>query len=218
MKKLDNLKEVKKPDYHYDIGGTIYAISDSMDIEVQSHAGDVYVYGWTLEVRWKHAGDWLPWMTNWNHRIYQSQRSALDAATKIYPSYKGEDYQWRVTPLYKMNVPEYRQYKIDKLLSNKTTLQRESEIKAWKVNEDKQIQFGNGRGVEVKRGEIFLQISMGNIIRVATYTQSTEFGQGYLLRNYLLPMGLAEEIDISEEKWIHPHLCKELKRKLKINK
>jgi hypothetical protein len=218
MKKLDNLKEVKKPDYHYDIGGTIYVISDSMDIEVQSHAGDVYVYGWTLEVRWKHAGDWLPWMTNWNHRIYQSQRSALDAATKIYPSYKGEDYGWRVTPLYKMNVPEYRQYKIDKLLSNKTTLQRESEIKAWKVNEDKQIQFGNGRGVEVKRGEIFLQISMGNIIRVATYTQSTEFDQGYLLRDYLLPMGLAEEIDISEEKWIHPHLCKELKRKLKIKK
>lgn len=211
-------ESVKKPDHWYDIGGTRYAVSDSMDIEVQSHAGDVYVYGWTLEVRWKHGDDWHPWMTYWNHRIYQSQKSAIDATTKIYLNYKGEDYQWRIAPLYKMNVPEYRQYKIDQLLSNKSSERKESEIKAWRVKEDHQIQFSNGYGVEVKRGEIFLQMSNQNIVRVATCSESTKFGQGYLIRNYLIPRDIVEEFDIREEKWIHPHLCKELKKRLKIKK
>jgi len=186
-----------------------------LDIEIQSYADDVHVYGWSLEVRWKYDGNWFPWVTHWNHKIYQSQKSALDAASKIYTSHRRwEDYQWRITPLYKMNVPEYRQYKIDRLLNDHP--KEDTFVTAWKVKEDFETQIV-GELVKVKKGEIFLKTQRVTI-RVATYIRSTIPNQGYLLTKYLLPMGLAEEIDISEEKWIHPHLCKELKRKLKINK
>jgi hypothetical protein len=61
-----------KPVEWYDVNGKLYAIADSMNIKVQASVEDVQVYGWTLEVRWKHDGGWYQWMTYWNHRIYQT--------------------------------------------------------------------------------------------------------------------------------------------------
>jgi hypothetical protein len=205
---------MRNPDY-YDINGKRYAIAESMNIKVQASAEDVNVYGWTLEVRWKHNGDWCQWMTYWNHRIYQSRNSALDAAIKVFPSHN-KDYEWRIAPLYKMNQPEWRQYQIDQLLWDSPNSQKKDEIKAWKVKEDCEIDIGsNNRKLKLKKGEIFLQMSNQNIVRVATYSEPTKWSQGYILRQYLLPKGLVEEFDIREEKWIHPHLCKELKTKIK---
>ena len=223
MRKLFNLfkksepapqqSDLRKPAEYYDINGKRFAISDSMDIKVQASADDVQVYGWTLEVRWKHNGEWHQWMTYWNHRIYQSRQSALDAAIKVYPSYH-KDYEWRITPLYKMNEPQFRDYQIDQLLNN--PLQKKSkEIKAWKVIEDYEETKSNNHKIKVKKGTIFIQLENGNILRSGTTSEPTSYGLGYLLRNYLLPKGKVEEIDIRNEKWIHPHLCKELKTKIK---
>jgi hypothetical protein len=204
---------MKSPDY-YNINGKRYVIieKDVMNIKVQ--ASDVNVYGWTLEVRWKYNGDWNQWMTYWNNRIYQSRSSAMEAAIKVYPSYQ-KDYEWRIAPLYKMNQPEWRHYQIDQLLWDSPNKEKKEEIKAWKVKENCEIEFQNNHKVKFKKGEIFLQMENKNIIRVATYSESTKWGQGYILREYLLPKGLVEEFDIREEKWIHPHLCKELKNKLR---
>ena len=100
----------------YTINNKEYAIADSQLIKIQAVADDVHLYGWSLEVRWRdNKGEWYSWMTYWNHRVYTSRSSALDAATKVYPSYH-DGYEWRIVPIYKMTEPEYRDYKIDQLL------------------------------------------------------------------------------------------------------
>ena len=225
MRKLFNLfkksepapqqSDLRKPAEYYDINGKRFAIAESMNIKVQASTNDVQVYGWTLEVRWKHNGEWYQWMTYWNHRIYQSRQAALDAAIKVYPSYK-DGYEWRIAPLYKMNAPEWREYQIDQLLWDRHDSEiKAKEIKAWRVIEDYEESFSNNHKVKVKKGTIFIQLENGSIARAATTSEPTSYGLGYLLRNYLLPKNKVEEIDIRNEKWIHPHLCKELKTKLK---
>lgn len=226
MRKLFNLfrksepvaqqSDLRKPTEYYDINGKRFAISDSMNIKVQASADDVQVYGWTLEVRWKDTkGGWYQWMTYWNHRIYQTRQSALDAAIKVYPSYR-KDYEWRIAPLYKMNQPEWRQYQIDQLLWDRHDSEiKAKEIKAWRVIEDWEETFNNVNKVKVKKGTIFIQLENGSIMRAATTSEPARSGLGYLLKNYLLPKGKVEEINIRNEKWIHPHLCKELKTKIK---
>jgi hypothetical protein len=43
----------------YTVNNKNYAIEDSFPIKIQSQAGDVSVYGYTLEVRWKdQKGEW----------------------------------------------------------------------------------------------------------------------------------------------------------------
>lgn len=214
MRKLFNLfkktPQVKKPHAWYEINGKRFAISESMNIKVQASADDVQVYGWTLEVRWKHNGEWHQWMTYWNHRIYQSRQSALDAAIKVYPSHH-KDYEWRIAPLYKMNEPQWRDYQIDQLLYESPYQNRKKEIKAWRVTEDFEKVFINNTKVKVKKGSIFIQLENGQIVKAATSSEPTEYRAAYLIKHHLK----VEEIDIRNEKWIHPHLCKELKTKLK---
>jgi hypothetical protein len=209
---------MRKPAEYYDINGKRFAIADSMNIKVQASAENVQVYGWTLEVRWKHDGGWYPWMTYWNHRIYQTRQSALDAATKVYPSYQ-KDYEWRIAPLYKMNEPQFRDYQIDQLLNDNTHQKKSKEIKAWRVIEDYEETHSNNQPlqhkIKVKKGTIFIQLENGNIIRAGTTSEPTSYRSGYLLNIFLLPKGKVKEIDIRNEKWIHPHLCKELKNKLR---
>jgi hypothetical protein len=57
-----------------------------------------------------------------------------------------------------------------------------------------------------------IQVENGQIFKSATTSEPASYGLRYLLTNYLLPKNKAEEIDIRNEKWIHPHLCKELKK------
>jgi len=198
----------------YDVNGKRYAITDSMNIKVQASAEDVQVYGWTLEVRWKHNGEWHQWMTYWNHRIYQTRQSALDAAIKVYPATHQKDYEWRIAPLYKMNDPQFRDYQIDQLLNHNPHQKKDKEIKAWRVIEEHEEIFNNTNKVNIKKGTIFIQLRNGRIIKASTTTEPSRYGIGYVLK-YLIAKEKVVEIDIREEKWIHPHLCKELKTKLK---
>jgi len=223
MRKLFNLfkksepapqqSDLRKPAEYYDINGKRFAIADTMDIKVQASADDVQVYGWTLEVRWKHNGEWHQWMAYWNHRIYQTRQSALDAAIKVYPSYH-KDYEWRIAPLYKMNEPQWRDYQIDQLLNDNPHQKKEKEIKAWRVIEEHEEIFNNTNKVNIKKGTIFIQLGNGRIIKASTTTEPSHYGIGYVLK-YLIAKEKVVEIDIRNEKWIHPHLCKELKTKLK---
>lgn len=203
----------KTVESYYDIDGKRFAISESMDIKVQSSANDVQVYGWTLENTWKsNDGEYYQWMTHWNNRIYNSRSSALDAAIKISKQF-GKSYKWRITPIYKMTQPQYRDYQIDQILEFRPTPKKE--IKAWKTIRDHEEIIGH-KPFKIKKGTIFLQMENGEIIRVATTSDPTCHGLGYILRNYLLPKGIVQEIDITDEKWAHPHLLKELKIKLKL--
>jgi hypothetical protein len=204
----------------YTINNKVYAIADSQLIKIQAVADDVHLYGWSLEVRWKDSkGEFYSWTTYWNHRIYTSRSSALDAATKIYPSFH-DGYEWRIVPIYKMTEPEYRDYKIDQLLmpnrANKEP--KVYEIKAWKVKEDCEITYErNNRTYKYSKSTLFIQMEDGNIRLVKNSTESNSIihSNARMILDDLIKNEQVEEVNIKNEKWAHPHLCKELKRKIK---
>jgi hypothetical protein len=204
----------------YTINNKEYAIADSQLIKIQAVADDVHLYGWSLEVRWKdNKGEWYSWMTYWNHRVYTSRSSALDAATKIYPSFH-DGYEWRIVPIYKMTEPEYRDYKIDQLLmpnrANKEP--KVYEIKAWKIKDDCEIKYErNNMTYKYSKSTLFIQMEDGNIRLVKNSTESNSIIHSHarMILDDLIKNEQVEEVNIKNEKWAHPHLCKELKRKIK---
>jgi hypothetical protein len=201
----------------YTVNNKDYVIEDSFPIKIQAQAGDVQVYGYTLEVRWKSQNDdWYDWMTYWNHRIYVSRSSALDAAIKVFPSYN-KGYEWRITPLYKMTEPQYRDYKIDQLLSSAPNREpKVYEIRAWKVKEDCQIVSDKTNKISnYKKGQIFIQKENGEVIFIKDPNTPLNYYERSKLHNNLIPEGKVQEVEIGNEKWVHPHLCKELKTKIK---
>ena len=201
----------------YTINSKEYAIADSQLIKIQAIADDVHLYGWSLEVRWKdNKGEWYSWMAYWNHRIYTSRSSALDAATKIYPSFH-DGYEWRIVPIYKMTEPEYRDYKIDQLLSSTPNKNPKIyEIKAWKAKEDCEIFYERTKNTfKYKKGTLFIQMEDGNVRSIKDQTSGMNYHDRYQLFNNLIVENLVEEVNIQNEKWVHPHLCKELKKKIK---
>ena len=202
----------------YTINNKVYAIADSQLIKIQAVADDVHLYGWSLEVRWKDSkGEFYSWSTYWNHRVYTSRSAALDAATKVYPNYNN-GYEWRIVPLYKMTEPEYRDYKIDQLLNlNKVNKEpKVYEIKAWKVKEDCEIFYERTRSTfKYKKGTLFIQMEDGNIRTIKDQTSGMNYHDRFQLYNDLIKNEQVEEVNIKNEKWAHPHLCKELKKKIK---
>ena len=203
----------------YTINNKEYAIADSQLIKVQAVAEDVSIYGWSLEVRWKNSsGEFYNWSTYWNHRIYVSRSSALDAATKVFPHHN-DGYEWRIVPLYKMTEPQFRDYKIDQLLNpnQKVKEPKVYEIKCWKVKEDCEVQYRNNSPLKYKKNTLFIQMENGNIRVVRNTTNPISFtSKGFL--DELIKNEQVEEVNIKNEKWAHPHLCKELKRKLYLMK
>jgi hypothetical protein len=204
----------------YTINNKEYAIADSQLIKIQSVADDVHLYGWSLEVRYKMSdGEFCSWFTYWNHRVYTSRSSALDAATKVYTS-SSPGYEYRIVPLYKMTEPEYREYKIDQLLmpnrANKEP--KVYEIKAWKVKENCEIKYErNNMTYKYSKSTLFIQMEDGNIrlVKNSTDPNSIIYSHARMILDDLIKNEQVEEVNIKNEKWAHPHLCKELKRKIK---
>ena len=198
----------------FKINNKDYAIADSQLIKIQAASDDVKIYGWSLEFRYKDLrGGWYSWSTYWNNRIYASRSSALQAATKIYPSYR-EDYEFRVLPLYKMNEPEYREYKIHQLINpNRVNKEPESyELKAWKMTQDLVTQ---NKFKFTKDKTVFIQLENGSIIKSGGPNEGTITGFRKLLFDELIPNGMVQEIELKDEKWLYPHLLKELKFKIR---
>jgi hypothetical protein len=220
-KKPQPVKEKVKNNYNYDlmtytINGKEYAICDSQLIKIQAVADDVYLYGWSLEVRYKMSGgEFCNWFTYWNHHIYVSRSSALDAATKVCKGYNSE-WEWRIIPLYKMTEPEYRDYKIDQLLTQSNKVEKKYEIKAWKVKEDCEIFYQRtNQTFNYKKGNLFIQMENGSVQLIRDQTSGINYHDKFQLFNDLLNNDKIEEVNIQNEKWAHPHLCKELKIKIK---
>lgn len=204
----------------YTINSKEYAIADSQLIKVQSVADDVHLYGWSLEVRWKNSsGEFYNWSTYWNHRIYVSRSSALDAATKVFPHYNN-GYEWRIVPIYKMTEPEFRDYKIDQLLNpnQKSKDTKVYEIKCWKVKEDCEITYERNKSTyKYSKNTLFIQMEDGRIrvVKNSTDRNSIIYQHARMILDDLIKNEQVEEVNIKNEKWAHPHLCKELKRKIK---
>lgn len=204
----------------YTINNKEYAIADSQLIKIQAVADDVHLYGWSLEVRYKMSdGEFCSWFTYWNHRVYASRSSALDAATKVYTS-SSPGYEYRIVPLYKMTEPEYREYKIDQLLMpNRVNKEpKVYEIKAWKVKENCEIKYErNNMTYKYSKSTLFIQMEDGNIrlVKNSIDPNSIIYSHARMILDDLIKNEQVEEVNIKNEKWAHPHLCKELKRKIK---
>lgn len=211
---------------NYTINNREYAIADSQLIKVQAVADDVHLYGWSLEVRYRMSGgEFCSWFTYWNNRIYNSRSSALDASTKVYTS-SSPGYEYRIVPLYKMTEPEYRDYKIDLLLTpNRVNKEpKVYEIKAWKSKNDIEVEVPNKYPsnkpylYKCKKNTMFIQMEDGNIriVKNSTEPKSIMYEHSRYILEYLIENELVEEVNIQNEKWAHPHLCKELKKKIKL--
>jgi hypothetical protein len=216
MRKLFNIfkkkkEEILKPEGYYSIGGKIYAVDHCEIVKYQPPSENHKVYGWTLEVRTKRHGVWGSWFTYYNNRIYNSHSSALGAALQCHLSYQREEYEWRIKPLYVMDDQEIRDFKINLLLKD-TPQKKQFEIKAWKVIEDCEVEYF--RKYKYKKGTLFIQLEDGNIINLRDHSQGIHRRDGHQLKNDLIPNGLVKEVQLEDEKWAHPHLLKELKKKL----
>jgi hypothetical protein len=216
--KLFNLfkskKSAKTPNHYYSLYNKIWAVEESIVFQTQAVAEEKNPYGWTFEIRWKdtNTGDWYPWTTYWNRKIYYSAQSANEAAIS---ALKGSKHEWRIKPLYTMEQQEYRNFKIDKLLSGRSYEPKKYELMAWKVKKDCQVKYDNGNIFNYKKGTLFIQLERGDIIQIENTTKN-RIGGKYQLFNDLIPGGFVQEVKIEDEKWSHPHLLKEIKNKLKI--
>ena len=204
------------PKHYYTVNGKNWAIEESIHFKCQAVADDINPYGYTLEVRWKDTkGEWYGWTTYWNHKIYHSIHQANEAALKCHLS-KNSIYEWRIKPLYVMDQMEFRNFKLDKLLSDNKPDSKKYEIKGWKVKEDVEIEYNNGNKFKYKKGTLFIQLENGSIFRVNKPSDPTSIGDHYQLKHNLIPNKQVVEVDILDEKWSHPHLIKELKLKFKL--
>lgn len=158
------------------------------------------IYGWTLEMR--NPNGIFTWSSYWNNRIYQTKQSAISALSQVSIIYK--NYEWRVLPLYRMSVENLREYKIG-IINN---VKIEPEIIVWKVNSD----FKN-----LKKGDIIIKYKNGTIQKAANTSNPTSYIRNIEFKE-LLNNNLITEIDIKDERWIFPHLCKQLKNKMKNEK
>lgn len=208
--------ELVKPYQYYTLFNRTWAIEESIRFQSQATTHDMKPYGWTVEIRWKdNNGEFYPWQTHWNRKIYYSSATATEAAMKSYLS-AGKGYEWRLKPLYVMNEQEYREFKIDKLLGESRIKDiKKFEIKGWKVKDDCEIEYKNGNKFKYKKGTLFIQLESGDIIQIKNERESERTGK-YQLFNDLIPNGYVKEVKIEDEKWSHPHLLKEVKNKLKI--
>lgn len=77
-------------------------------------------------------------------------------------------------------------------------------MKAYKLKENKSTRYHKGR--------IFVD-NQGEAVCLATPVLETELCGNYYFKS-LLNDGLLEEVDLKEERWVHPHICKSVKKNL----
>lgn len=185
---------------------------DKSELVVQVEESDGLVpYGYAIEQKYKN----LNWHSYWTNTIYSSLQSALNAIIQI-PKYSGGGYEYRVVPLYRLQGSALREYKINEVLGDqKTKEQRLREIKAWKLKNDFEYPIGLQKPNIIRRGSVFIQLENGTIIK-SGQTEKTRYYWNNDIKKHLENSDLFEEIELKDEKWLYPHLLKELKNKIKV--
>jgi len=218
MKNLFKKEDQKVKPIEFTINNRDYIAEYDTTFKVQSEAEDVNVYGWVLETRYKYDDKWGGWCSYYNNRIYHSRESAVDAAMKIRSMYRDDNDAWRISPIYRMNEPQYRDYKINKILGEDKK-PNSFDIKGWRLKEKFKYYSTKDKDFYYEKGSVFIQLENGSVIISGTSMTSHKYIH-YRKRFFdeILPNAEIEEIEITDEKWLHPHLLRELKIKLKIKK
>lgn len=205
------------------MNGHKYIISDLQKIKIQDIPESKSVYGWSLEYRYLMGNSvgWSSWLS-YKNKIYTTISSTTGAVVDIIPNYRN-GFEWRLVALYKMSDSEFRDYKIEKILSDTDlvksqipNIKNKYRITAWKVKEDCQIVYNLSKEeYKFKKNTLFIQNEDGQILTIVDQKTPVSYNHRFILFNDLIKKGLVEEVDVSGQKWAHPHLCKELKIKLK---
>jgi len=191
---------------------------NQVEFSTQELEIDSRPYGYVLEIAFFSKGDDTPiWLSNWNNRIYNSESSALNAAIQMglfSPGQEIKEEKFRIFPLYRFHGGVIRHWNLNHLLNSKNE-SKKYELKSWKLSED----WTSKGGRIYKRGTIFIQLESGQIIKSGTTVDKTEF---YWQRTFFLESvrdnkHIFEEFNIEDEKWLHPHLLRELKIKFEKN-
>lgn len=172
-------------------------IIEKSDIVLETDQDPLIIpYGYALEERGTNS----IWRTHSN-TIYCSKKSAMNAIIQIS---KIPGFEYRIVPLYKMDGPILREYKINKILSDDKKVEK-YKIRSWKLKVDIETSIGYLH----KRGSVFIQLENGRIIKSGQTEKTRTIS--YSLKQKLKDPDIFEEVEISDEKWLYPHLLKELK-------
>jgi hypothetical protein len=220
MFKKNNNVMIENKKESINIGNKVYSIESTSYVPVQEVPFDRKVYGWTLETRYKdNRGNYYPWCMYGNKKIYSTRSSAIEAGIKISKQgyYESKGFEYRVGALYMMDSMEWRDYKINEILTS-TTREIDYTIQAWKVKEDFVNEWGpvsSKSQTPYKKGTLFIKYG-DEIIIPGTSNSFTRRGMNYTFSNLKSKGCLFEEVDIMDEKWVHPHLIIEIKNKLNV--
>jgi hypothetical protein len=196
-------------EYAANINGRKYQVKEMGEFTIQG-VGELTPYGYSIECRFKiHPDSDKSWSTYWTNKIYNSEQSAINAILQMNDINK--DMIFRIVPLYKSDVTNIREIKISELIGERKTKEEKiKEIIAWKSKHDFSIKNKN-----FKRGDIFVELD-GNFIIKSGSTQSERIWKPDFY-DFLRNTDVLDQIELKDEKWIYPHLLKEVKVKLNIN-
>jgi hypothetical protein len=197
-----------------------YVIEKTHVVKCSPYTEDIKPCGWILEY-----GNVIKDQTFWNNysgRIYTTRDSAIQSMIQIGKTWGRPDREWRISAIYRMEQMEYRDYLIDEIFKEQKP-PKKYDLKFWKVREDAEVELTNRDKrtpvgtFKIKKGTIYCQMEDGSMWTLATPT-SPMLGYVWnrILGEYLIPGNYVDEVDIMEQKWIHPHLPISLKNKFNV--
>jgi hypothetical protein len=186
------------------VNGKEHLIEEIISYQVEDPNPDMEVYGWVIELKTKNIDFWVSY---WTNKIYNSKTSAENAIIQI-PKYDDEEY--RIVPLYRLQGSSLRDFKLKKVLGE-VKEKKPQELKAWKSLKDFEM-YKNTH----KTGSIFIQLENGRIIKSGQNEKTVNIWGVDFKNIKLKDETLFEEVQLKDEKWLHPHLLKEVKSLLKI--
>lgn len=89
----------------------------SCQLQPELNDEDLDVYGWVVEMRNKKYSH--RWENYWNKRVYWSKTVAMEALNQISTVGYFNDYEFRIKPLYDVDIQYFRNIKISRLLKEK---------------------------------------------------------------------------------------------------
>ena len=85
--------------------------------EIRIDGDGFEAYGWIIEMSWDYGNGKVVWNNHYNHKIYSSEKAAIDAINQMRqtPYYKKNEF--RIITLYRVDKSFFRNLTINKILT-----------------------------------------------------------------------------------------------------